>query len=439
MFDVLTINVTTELFGLIFCLVCISISALSPNIGGTNAKRQVDIRNMFICEAFALFSDAVAGIYRGEPGIVARIAVYIGNFVQFTASYMLFGFYIVFITHSILTEKGRLYRQIAWAAVIFNIIMMIWNLFTGKIYSIDENNIYTRGVLFTLSQFTGLVCNTIIVIFLIRHRKAASKRKLYVLLVSWLMVAVSLIVESFVYGIAWFNIAIMLTLMINFIYNQMSIAESLAEKRKQIAEQQLILEQSRMQIMVSQIKPHFIFNKLTSIAQLCEDSPEEAQQMTIAFANYLRKNMSSLDEIKPIPFSEELEHIRNYLTIEKVRFGDMLEIEYDIETEDFSIPILSVQPIVENAVKHGAGESPEGGTVRIATRETESAYLVIVSDNGQGFDTSLPRKEKSIGLKNVESRLRILNGASFELESEVGRGTKATITIPKNNISEVGK
>ena len=109
MFDVLTINVTTELFGLIFCLVCISISALSPNIGGTNAKRQVDIRNMFICEAFALFSDAVAGIYRGEPGIVARIAVYIGNFVQFTASYMLFGFYIVFITHSILTEKGRLY------------------------------------------------------------------------------------------------------------------------------------------------------------------------------------------------------------------------------------------------------------------------------------------------------------------------------------------
>ena len=187
--------------------------------------------------------------------------------------------------------------------------------------------------------------------------------------------------------------------------------------------------------MLSQIKPHFLFNTLTSIAQLCDDSPELAKETTLAFAKYLRKNMHSIEEQHPIPFAEELDHVKCYLQIEKVRFGDYLNIDYDIHAKDFFIPCLTVQPLVENAVKHGVGQKEEGGTVWLKTKETEEYYIIIVQDDGVGFDVSEPCKSQSLGLRNIETRLKQLCNAEFHIESEIGAGTVAKITIPKKEKS----
>ena len=183
--------------------------------------------------------------------------------------------------------------------------------------------------------------------------------------------------------------------------------------------------------MISQIKPHFIFNTLTSIAQLCDDSPQLAKEMTIVFAKYLRGNMHSLDEPKPIPFAEELSHIKCYLQIEQVRFGEFLNVKYEIGVTDFEVPCLTVQPLIENAVKHGVGMKDEGGTVLLKTEETDDSYVITVQDDGVGFDVTAPRSEKSLGLRNIEMRLRQLSQAALHIESEVGQGTKVVITIPK--------
>ena len=113
------------------------------------------------------------------------------------------------------------------------------------------------------------------------------------------------------------------------------------------------LYQARVQIMVSQIRPHFMYNALSSIAILCKLEPETAYKATITFSDYLRENMDSLKQTAPVPFTKELEHLKKYLYIEKLRFSDMLNIEYDITAEDFEIPLLFVQPLVENAIKHG--------------------------------------------------------------------------------------
>ena len=200
------------------------------------------------------------------------------------------------------------------------------------------------------------------------------------------------------------------------------------------------LYQARVQIMVSQIRPHFMYNALSSIAILCKLEPETAYKATITFSDYLRENMDSLKQTAPVPFTKELEHLKKYLYIEKLRFSDMLNIEYDITAEDFEIPLLSVQPLVENAVKHGVGMKDEGGTVKISTKETETAFEIIISDDGVGFDTNAPKKEDGrshVGMENTKKRLKDMCDGEISITSEVGKGTTAVITIPKKAKGEV--
>ena len=194
------------------------------------------------------------------------------------------------------------------------------------------------------------------------------------------------------------------------------------------------LYEAKVAVMTSQIQPHFMYNALTSIAMMCQIDPETAQEATVTFAKYLRGNMDSLKQTKPVPFETELEHLKKYLYIEKLRFGKKLNVEYDIRATDFCIPMLSVQPLVENAVKHGVGMKKKGGTVTISTRETDSAFEVIISDNGVGFDTSAPKADDGrshVGMENTRSRLKQMCGGEITIQSTVGEGTTATITLPK--------
>lgn len=194
------------------------------------------------------------------------------------------------------------------------------------------------------------------------------------------------------------------------------------------------LYEAKVSLMVSQIQPHFLYNSLTSIAMMCTKDPQTAKTATINFADYLRGNMNSLKERAPVPFERELEHLKKYLMLEQLRFGDMLNIEYDIQATDFKLPLLTVQPLVENAVKHGVGMKEDGGTVRISTRETESSFEVIITDDGVGFDTTQPPKDDGrthVGMENVRQRLRDLCSAEVIIESEPGKGTTAKIIIPK--------
>ena len=194
------------------------------------------------------------------------------------------------------------------------------------------------------------------------------------------------------------------------------------------------LYEAKVQVMVSQIRPHFMYNALSSIAMLCKLKPDVAYEATIKFSDYLRGNMDSLKQTTPVPFKKELEHLEKYLYIEKLRFGKKLNIEYDIQADDFEIPLLSVQPLVENAVKHGVGMKEDGGTVTIATHETDTDYEIIVSDDGVGFDTNEVKNDgrSHIGMENTKRRLKDMCGADIEITSVIGEGTTAKIVIPKS-------
>ena len=208
-----------------------------------------------------------------------------------------------------------------------------------------------------------------------------------------------------------------------------------ARKAKEMeAEQKAIraqLQENRIAIMISQIQPHFIYNTLGTIQQLCKEDPEQAAKLVQNFSVYLRGNFSELDNTLPIRFAKELEHVHCYTEIELIRFPDMT-VRYDIQTEEFLLPALSVQPLVENAIKHGLMGLEEGGTVTVTAFETETHYCVRVADDGVGFDEAVLQDErKHIGIRNVRERLQVMCGGSLTVESQQGKGTIALIQIPK--------
>ena len=209
----------------------------------------------------------------------------------------------------------------------------------------------------------------------------------------------------------------------------MELQKNRLEAEKNIAEAEL--KESRISIMLSQIQPHFIYNTLGTIERLCLKNPEKAFELVRNFSLYLRGNFSELDSVTPIRFAEELKHVEHYVNIEKVRFPDM-NIEYDVEVTDFVLPALSVQPLVENAIKHGLMRLETGGTVVIHSYETPTHFCVEVSDNGVGFDTQLSHDtKKHVGLRNIQGRLKTMVNGELVLESKLNVGTKATIMIPK--------
>ena len=206
-------------------------------------------------------------------------------------------------------------------------------------------------------------------------------------------------------------------------------------KAKELETEKLVLNtqlaESRVSTMMSQIRPHFIYNTLGSIEQLCELDPPKAGELVHNFAKYLRGNFGELDNPKPILMSQEMEHVHYYINIENVRFPDMT-FTFEMNSNDFRIPALTIQPIVENAIKHGLMKLSKGGTIRVVSYETDTDYCVLVEDDGVGFDTSvLIDERKHVGIRNIRGRLEAMVNGTLEIESEIDKGTKVLITIPK--------
>ena len=205
------------------------------------------------------------------------------------------------------------------------------------------------------------------------------------------------------------------------------------------AEQQALkleLQESKISIMLSQMQPHFIFNTLNTIYHLCEIDPQVARSTISSFSEYLRNNIDTLGQSEMISFEKELSFVKTYLDIEKVRFDDELEIELEIGVTNFKLPVLTIQPIVENAVKHGTSKKKGVAQLFISTSENEDYYEICIRDTGVGFDTNAYTDDghKHVGINSVSERLKNLCNGTLTIESEIGVGTTATVIIPKKEI-----
>lgn len=206
-----------------------------------------------------------------------------------------------------------------------------------------------------------------------------------------------------------------------------------------IDEQQRFLEQkekladAELSMMISQVQPHFLYNMFNTIYYLCAKDVEQAQEVIGEFSDYLRTNLDSISKTQPVPFSEELENIKRYVYLEKLRFEDKLDVVYNIESVDFEVPVLSIRPLVENSIKHGVGKIEGTLIVQIMVRELPNSYEVEVSDNGPGYDPSnIPNDGRShVGLENLRHRLRLMSDTSLSISGIKNVGTRAVIQFKK--------
>ena len=289
-------------------------------------------------------------------------------------------------------------------------------------YYIDEAGWYQRGRLFALSQLIPFVMYLMNVALIWIGRKRQRTEAVLYMSAFILFPAIGEIIQIIHYGVVWVNIGATIGMLIVQINVQSEQEFIMQQKEKE-------LTQMHMNIMISQIQPHFLYNSLTAIRQLCESDPAQAKQAIFEFSRFLRANMNALTIRERIPFSQELEHITNYLSLEKRRFGERLQVHYEIEAMDFTLPTLSVQPIVENAVRHGIIRRENGGSVTIATRKCKGGVEVRVKDDGVGFHVKHDGG-RHIGLENVRSRLRELCKGDLRVESTVGVGTEVILWIP---------
>jgi LytS/YehU family sensor histidine kinase len=190
------------------------------------------------------------------------------------------------------------------------------------------------------------------------------------------------------------------------------------------------LKNSRVVLAMSQIRTHFIFNVLNAISGMCLYDPAQANQTVVHFAKYLRGNINVLQDDELIPFRKELEHLEDYIVLEKVRFEDRIQFVKELEVDEFLIPPLVLQPIVENAIKHGLLRTKKGGTIRLTTKREDNYILMQIIDDGAGFDMELPIRAGAVGINNVKFRLEYMIDGKMEIISAPGKGTTANIKMP---------
>ena len=205
---------------------------------------------------------------------------------------------------------------------------------------------------------------------------------------------------------------------------------------RKLVEQEKALMQARVDALISQINPHFLFNTLNTVSSLIRFDPDTARTVLLKLANILRRRLKS--QIHFVPLKQEIEFIDDYLDIEVVRFGrDKLQIRKQIEAEtlDVMIPSMILQPLLENAIRHGIGPKIEGGTITLRVTRSKGQLLIEVLDDGVGIpDQRRPGiLESGIGISNIHERLKVLYGQDFSMriESQAGKGTAVRIEIPE--------
>ena len=317
--------------------------------------------------------------------------------------------------------RSRLFRIVAALYTVF-FIMLSLSPFSTWFYTAAPGNYLIRGPLYT----PMIVLIDVILIHnlcgLIRRRNRLSKRYFYAFLVCFLPMTAAMLIHLFVDVFAFFAISLAVCALSMF-------ALILSDQIEQYMRQQQEIARQRASIMVLQMRPHFIHNTMTSIYYLCGQDPQKARQVTLDFNTYLRKNFTAIVSEEPVPFSEELEHTRAYLAVEQAQFEDLLFVDFDTPHTSFRIPPLTLQPVVENAVKHGMDPESEPLHLSIRTRKTDSGSEIIVEDNGSGFDPA-EDSEPHHALANIRQRLEMMCGGKLEIMPREGGGTVVKIMIP---------
>lgn len=333
-------------------------------------------------------------------------------------------------------RSGRSGRFLLALPAIINAVIYLAAPFAGHlVFWYDDNYWFHRGPLGLSVYIVTFFYLALLVMWTVRFFRSDDKRKSIILLFMTGIAVLTGVLEGLNIVPGYIDEAFALGIFFYFMY-VVTMHES--EMQASLARKELELSQSKVSLLRQQIRPHFIFNSLQIIKSLIRSDQEKAVRSLEDFSDYLRANIDAISSDSLISFEEELAHTEAYVDLALADENKGINVEYDIQERYFRIPPLTVEPMVENAIRHGLAK---GGTVRISTRSEAGDILIVISDDGTGFTDQGTDREKArtgAGIENVRSRLVALCGGSLEISSDAN-GTAVLMRIPKDTGENSGK
>ena len=471
---ILVLNLGIEFAGLFLCIFGILNLRLNTSFPG-RAKRYF---TLFLVIVFLFtLSNMMGQMFRGVPGPFARALLYAFNFLEFalscTVTYVASMFLLETISdHRTDEGKKRAFSSFLTAMLILHISLVAVSQFTGIIYTVDSSNVYQRSSLYFLAYIGPLAMAVLDIVLLIRNTSYMTLKELTAFWFMLLIPIAAMVIQLFVYGIylAVFASVLATLILISYMISDQSDkmakqalelehlndelskqTQELERLSSELSDQTRELEKLKADILQFQIQPHFIYNTLNTAYLLSSKDPGQAAKLIKQFTTYLKGSITAMSQTALIPYAEEMENTKSYAAIIKTRYKDAFDVEFDTPELGFELPPLSVQPLVENALKHGVLKSDKDhNTISIKAHETEDAFEISVTDDGPGIpadpereaadlsaqdvSTLLPKPQGDgthVGLQNIKERLRLNCDGQLLISSEPGKGTTVTIRIPK--------
>ena len=407
--------------------------------------RGIQYQAGLLLTCFSLMAvDCIVWYANGTCTSFARELLLWANTLLYCLDYLMGILYVCFVCTWLKDSRSvRLYRILSCTLCGTAILYALLNLRFHHLFFIDRAAYYHRGALFRSFIWFSYPVTAMHMLILFLHRKELSRNEYLSLNLYIIIPAVTVFLSAFWYiGISLPNIGFSLSAFLMFLIlvqtrrrANLEQQARIVEQKEAFAEMQREMHDLQFRLAMSQVHPHFLYNCLNTIYYLCGKHPRTAQQAIRDFSDYLEYNTKSLTARTPITFSEELRHIRSYLSLENLRFDGELEVEYHVSTTGFYIPALSIQPLIENACEHGLWQKPGGGMLSLTTREDASHIYILVEDNGIGFNPNAVtgrRDSPHIGIENVRRRIETISGGSLHFLSVEGRGTSVKIILPKS-------
>lgn len=304
-------------------------------------------------------------------------------------------------------------------------VLLVIAQFTKWIYYYTPDNEYFRGPLYSVLLIPLVLLMAVNLLVLFKYRMKLSRRYRIAFAVYFLVPLLCMVVQMF-YS------TVLMTVLGSAVSALIMLWIIVLDQMERSVAQAHEIAQQRASINVLQMQPHFIYNTMMGIYYLCDQDPKRAKQVTLDFTTYLRKNFAAIVSEDTVPFRDELEHTRAYLAVEQAQFEDSLFVSLDTPHTLFRLPPLTLQPIVENAVKHGLKSSSDPIHISVITRQTDKVSEIIVEDDGAGFDP-VNDNEPHIALNNIRERLEMMCKGTLEISQREGGGTSVKVTIPASN------
>ena len=412
-----------EIFNATICVIGIAIFFIhSIDLFFKKGKRR-DEKNLLVFFAFTAFHFATYLTFTLLKPAIKSDAFTMGFYTAFYIMnnlelFFLFAYAVAYIKPGAKAIKVTSILNLSVFAVF--VILDIANIW-GRFFFTSVGGVYTRVDTMVLSQTYQWIGFAMVFLLAVFDRKLSMTEKA-AFAIYCLLPLVAIVLQNAFPGYAIGYLSIVVAIEILFLFAN-------ARKNAIIAEESRKNKEIEIRLMMSQIQPHFIYNALSSISTLIQIDPDKAQKALDDFTEYLRTNLAMMSETHCILFSDELRHIQTYLSLEQVRFAERVNVVYDIQETDFLVPPLSIQPLVENAVKHGILKKLEGGTVTLRTYREGNACVVEVKDDGVGFDPDGVAKKGHIGLQNASQRIASMSRGQVKVESRPGEGTTITVTF----------